>query len=68
MTSGFCHGVNEICTLSRFYAMEHGSLIPMFQDKLMVPSSRVFDNKAMFSRILFYITQYLLPQLWEHMC
>jgi hypothetical protein len=68
VTSGFRHVVNEICTLLRFYAMQNGSLIPTFRDNLIVSSSSVNDNKAMFSRLLFYTTQYLLPQLWEHMC
>jgi hypothetical protein len=68
LTSGFRCGVNEICTLLRFYATQNGSLILTFRDNLTVSSSRVNDNKAMFTRILFYITQYILPQLWEQMC
>jgi hypothetical protein len=67
-TLGFRHGVNEICTLLRFYATQNGSLVPTFRDNLTFSSSRINDNKAMFSRILFYITQYLLPQPLEHMC
>jgi len=45
MMSGFCHDVNEIHTLSEFYAVQNGSFLPMFQDNLSGPSSRLKQSK-----------------------
>lgn len=34
MFSGFCFSVNQICALLRFYAVENGSLLPIYFDVL----------------------------------
>jgi hypothetical protein len=39
--SGFRHGVNEICALSRLYAALNGDFLPTFRKSLPVPSSWV---------------------------
>jgi hypothetical protein len=39
--SGFRHGVNEICALSRFYVALNGGLLPVLWESLSVPPLRV---------------------------
>jgi len=43
VVSGFCHSVNEICTLTGFYAAENGFL-PTFCDNPSIPYSWVLEN------------------------
>jgi hypothetical protein len=45
MISGSCCDVNEIRHLLGFYTAKIGSLLPMFQDKILIPSSRVKQSK-----------------------
>jgi hypothetical protein len=41
LTSGFRRDVDEICALLHYYAVSCGNCLPAFQDKVLVPSSRV---------------------------
>jgi hypothetical protein len=45
MISGLRQGVNEICTLLRFYTAQNAGLLATFWDNLSVPSSRVKQSK-----------------------
>ena len=38
MISGFCHEVDENCTLQEYYAASNGNSLPTFPDNLSVPS------------------------------
>jgi hypothetical protein len=38
--SGFCHDVNEICNLLKFYAEQSGNSVLTSQDNLPVPENR----------------------------
>jgi len=46
--SRFHHGVDEICTLLGYYAVQSHNSVPTFQDNLSVPSSRVRKSKKIF--------------------
>ena len=37
VTSGFCHTVDENCSIVGYYAVSGGNLLPMFRDNLSVP-------------------------------
>jgi hypothetical protein len=44
MISGFHHSVNEVCILLGIYTAQNGSFLPMFQENLSLPPSRLtFD-------------------------
>jgi len=45
MISGFSHEVDENCILLCYYAASGGNSLPMLQDSLSVPSSRVKNPK-----------------------
>jgi len=35
--SGFCHEVDENCTLQAYYTVTSGNFLPMFQDNVLIP-------------------------------
>ena len=41
ITSGFCWGVDKICTLTGYYAVCSGNSLPIFRDNVLFPSARV---------------------------
>jgi hypothetical protein len=46
--SGFCHDVDEICTVLGYYTVMSDGSAPTFQDTISVPSSRVKKSKTIF--------------------
>jgi hypothetical protein len=46
VTSGFCHTVDENCSLLGYYEVGNGDLLPMIQDNLSVPSLGVKNPKV----------------------
>ena len=45
MIPGFCHKVDENCTLLGYYAASSGNFLSTFWDNLSVPPSGVKDPK-----------------------
>jgi len=46
MTLGFCHKVDENCTLLGYYAASSANLLLTCQDNLLVPSLGVQESKS----------------------
>jgi hypothetical protein len=46
VTSGFCHTVDENCTIVGYYAVRSGKLLAMLRDNLSVPSLGIKNPKV----------------------
>jgi len=56
MSTFYAVSLIEICTLLGFYAAQSGNSVPVFWDKLLVPSSGVKQSKKNFRDAWYMVT------------